>query len=47
MDKPMWLTSHEAWTMMAAAEKAKRVLTVFCNRAAGKWQTLRRQIKPA
>lgn len=45
VDKPMALTSHEAWTMVEAAEQAKRVLMVSGSRTAGKWQTLRRQLR--
>jgi predicted dehydrogenase len=45
VDKPMALTSQEAWTMVAAAEQAQRVLMVSGARAAGKWQVLKQQIE--
>lgn len=44
VDKPMALTSREAWAMVAAAERAQKVLMVSGARAAGKWQTLKQQI---
>jgi len=46
VDKPMALTSHEAWAMVEAAEKAHKVLMVACgNRTLGKWQTVKRQLQ--
>lgn len=44
VDKPMALTSREAWTMVAAAERAQKILMVSGTRAAGKWQTVKQQI---
>lgn len=45
VDKPMALTSADAWTMVEAAEKANKVLMVSGSRIAGNWQTLKRQIQ--
>lgn len=44
VDKPMALTSAEAWTMVEAA-KADRVLMVSGSRIAGKWQMVKQQIE--
>lgn len=44
VDKPMALTSTEAWTMVEAAEKANRVLMVSGSRIKGKWQMVKSQI---
>lgn len=45
VDKPMALTSADAWAMVEAAEKANRVLMVSGSRVAGKWQALKEQIQ--
>ncbi|MCE7979582.1 MAG: gfo/Idh/MocA family oxidoreductase [Caldilinea sp. CFX5] len=44
VDKPMALTSAEAWAMVEAAEKANRVLMVSGSRIKGKWQMVKSQI---
>lgn len=45
VDKPMALTSAEAWTLVEAAEKANRVLMVSGSRIKGKWQMVKSQIE--
>ena len=45
VDKPMALTSAEAWAMVEAAEKANRVLMVSGSRPEGKWQMVKQQIQ--
>lgn len=45
VDKPMALTSAEAWAMVEAAEKAKKVLMVSGSRIRGKWQMVKQQIE--
>jgi predicted dehydrogenase len=46
VEKPMALTGQDARAMVAAADKAKKVLMVAYNRRfTGKWQTVKRQIQ--
>jgi len=45
VDKPMALTSADAWAMAEAAEKTKRVLMVSSSRIEGKWQMVKQQIQ--
>lgn len=45
VDKPMALTSREAWTMVEAAARANKILMVSGDRPTGKWQTLKRQLE--
>src|SRR5262245_20432338 len=45
VDKPMALRGRDAWAMVAAAERAERVLMVcYSSRADGQWQSLKRQL---
>lgn len=45
VDKPMALTSADAWTMVEAAAKANKVLMVSGSRIEEKWQTVKQQIQ--
>lgn len=45
VEKPMALRSHEAWTMIEAAEKANRLLMVgYPSRLQGIWQTVKQAL---
>src|SRR5215212_1356194 len=45
VDKPMALTSADAWAMVETAEKVNKVLMVSGSRYVGNWQTLKQQIQ--
>jgi predicted dehydrogenase len=46
LEKPMCLTSKDAWAMVDAAERASRVLMVgYPNRCLGLWRTVRRTLE--
>lgn len=46
VEKPMALASNDAWSMVAAAEKAKRVLMVgYPSRLQGIWQTVKKTLE--